>query len=295
MPTSDNSDNIQGISNCYIFKSRLQEYAQKLGLPTPIYETIKEGPPHGPLFRSTVVVNDVKYDSLPGFFNRKAAEQSAAEVALLELSRSGDNKECISMPVHDTGLCKNILQEYAQKMNYATPLYKCSAVRQATGRHPLFTCTVDIGGVKYIGGASKSKKTAELKAARTALLAIESDPSKPSSVGPTTDHSPSNYTVVPMKKQGVDPTGTSHHETAASFKANGKKSCGTGWLKRKRHRGKRQKHLLPNEGSENHYSTSGANPESGATVLPPGNEVGGEGSRLGLGQANLVESLPCTV
>lgn len=82
-----------------MFKSRLQEYAQKVGLPTPVYDTIKEGPSHEPSFRSTVVVNDIRYDSLPGFFNRKAAEQSAAEVALMELAKSGEVNQSISQPV----------------------------------------------------------------------------------------------------------------------------------------------------------------------------------------------------
>ena len=77
----------------------MQEYAQKVGLPTPVYETIKEGPSHEPSFRSTVIVNDVRYDSLSGFFNRKAAEQSAAEVALVELSKTGEVNNCISQPV----------------------------------------------------------------------------------------------------------------------------------------------------------------------------------------------------
>lgn len=88
-----------GVSNCYVFKSRLQEYAQKAGIPTPVYETIKEGPSHEPWFRSTVIVDDVRYDSLPGFFNRKAAEQSAAEVALVELAKLGKVNECISQPI----------------------------------------------------------------------------------------------------------------------------------------------------------------------------------------------------
>lgn len=70
-----------------------------MGRPTPVYETIKEGPSHEPSFRSTVIVNDVRYDSLPGFFNRKAAEQSAAEVALLELAKSGEISDSISQPV----------------------------------------------------------------------------------------------------------------------------------------------------------------------------------------------------
>jgi hypothetical protein len=90
---------LSGVSNCYVFKSRLQEYAQKAGLPTPVYETIKEGPSHEPSFRSTVIVKDVRYDSLPGFFNRKAAEQSSAEVALVELAKAGEINESTSQPV----------------------------------------------------------------------------------------------------------------------------------------------------------------------------------------------------
>lgn len=73
---------------------------------------------------------------------------------------------------HETGLCKNLLQEYAQKMNYAIPSYVCN--KQAiTGNFP-FICTVEIGGIQYIGATAKTKKEAEIKAARTALLAIQS-------------------------------------------------------------------------------------------------------------------------
>ncbi|XP_010544060.1 PREDICTED: double-stranded RNA-binding protein 1 [Tarenaya hassleriana] len=170
MPTNDPSS---GVSNCYVFKSRLQEYAQKFKLPTPVYETIKEGPSHEPCFRSAVIVDGIRYDSLPGFFNRKAAEQSAAEVALSELSKSSELSECVSQPVHETGLCKNLLQEFAQKMNYAIPLYQCQK-NEASGGTP-FTCTVEIGGIKYIGAAARTKKEAELSAAKTALLAIQID------------------------------------------------------------------------------------------------------------------------
>ncbi|KAF3447255.1 hypothetical protein FNV43_RR12435 [Rhamnella rubrinervis] len=193
MPTNDG---FQGVSNCYVFKSRLQEYAQKMGLPTPVYETIKEGPSHEPSFRSTVIVNGVRYDSLSGFFNRKAAEQSAAEVALVELSKSVDINRCISLPVHETGLCKNLLQEYAQKMNYAIPLYQCQK-DENPGRAPRFSCTVEIGGIRYIGAAAKTKKEAEIKAARTALLAIQSSTSD-KSIGDTP------LTVIPSKKRGAE-------------------------------------------------------------------------------------------
>ena len=55
---------------------------------TPEYQTLKEGPSHEPIFKSSVLINNVKYESLPGFFSRKAAEQSAAEVALMEIGKS---------------------------------------------------------------------------------------------------------------------------------------------------------------------------------------------------------------
>lgn len=197
-----------GVSNCYVFKSRLQEYAQRVGFPTPVYETIREGPSHEPSFRSTVIVGGTRYESLPGFFNRKAAEQSAAEVALMELSKSGDKKDYIAVPVHETGLCKNLLQEYAQKMNYAIPTYICRK-DDTLGRTPLFSCTVDIGGIQYIGAAARTKKEAEIKAARTALLAIRSS----GTVGGQNPDGKPQYTVVPGKRK-IPETAPPQVETA---------------------------------------------------------------------------------
>ncbi|WCJ24756.1 Double-stranded RNA-binding protein 1 [Euphorbia peplus] len=203
--------NGSGVSSCYVFKSRLQEYAQKKGLATPVYETIKEGPSHEPSFRSTVIVKDVRYDSLPGFFNRKAAEQSAAEVALTELAKS-DGVECISQPVHETGLCKNLLQEYAQKMNYAIPLYQFQKI-ETPSRATDFKCTVDIGGIQYIGASARTKREAEIKAARTALLAIQSGSSESH-----TSLGSSQLTVIPLRKRGVE-TGTGSVEAVDVPKA----------------------------------------------------------------------------
>lgn len=175
-----------------MFKSRLQEYAQKTGLPTPEYHTLKEGPSHEPIFKSTVVVNNTRYESLPGFLSRKAAEQSAAEVALMEIAKSAPVSETKSIPsVQETGLCKNLLQEYAQKINYAIPSYICT--KQASGVAP-FVCTVEIGGIQYIGAAARTKKEAEIKAARTALLAIQGQ-SEGCANGAT------KYIVVPGQRQ----------------------------------------------------------------------------------------------
>ncbi|XP_050378682.1 double-stranded RNA-binding protein 1-like isoform X1 [Argentina anserina] len=189
-------EELQGLSKCYVFKSRLQEYAQKAGIKTPVYETTKEGPSHEPSFCSTVIVNDVRYNSLLGFTHRKAAEQSAAEVALLELSKSSDAVQCISQPVHEIGLCKNLLQEYAQKMNYAVPVYQCQK-DTSPGKASVYSCTVEIGGIRYIGAAAATKKEAEIKVARTALLALQLSDTKSSmgSVGT------SELTVLPSRKR----------------------------------------------------------------------------------------------
>ncbi|KAB8098841.1 hypothetical protein EE612_028520 [Oryza sativa] len=181
------------VENCYVFKSRLQEYAQKAGLQTPEYHTSKEGPSHEPVFKSTVVINNTSYGSLPGFSNRKAAEQSAAEVALMEIVKSIPANANIPA-VQETGLCKNLLQEYAQKMNYAIPSYICT--KPASGLAP-FICTVEIGGIQYIGAAARTKKDAEIKAARTALLAIQGQ-SEGSANGAT------KYIVVPGKRVGKE-------------------------------------------------------------------------------------------
>ncbi|KAM0862049.1 hypothetical protein ACQ4PT_045504 [Festuca glaucescens] len=184
------------VENCYVFKSRLQEYAQKAGLMAPEYQTLKEGPSHEPIFRSTVLINNTKYESLPGFFSRKAAEQSAAEVALMEIGKSAAVATNASIPaVQETGLCKNLLQEYAQKMNYAIPSYIC--IKQTSGVGS-FICTVEIGGIHYIGATARTKKEAEIKAARTALLAIQGQ-SEGCANGST------KYIVVPGKRQGKEP------------------------------------------------------------------------------------------
>ncbi|KAH7857884.1 hypothetical protein Vadar_017541 [Vaccinium darrowii] len=60
------------------------------------------------------------------------------------------------------GWCKNLLQEYAQKKNYAIPLYSCQIDESQSGG-TLISCTVDVGGMKYIGAPAKTKKEAEIE------------------------------------------------------------------------------------------------------------------------------------
>lgn len=92
-----------------------------------------------------------------------------------------------------------MLQQYAQKMNYATPMYQCSK-DERPGRASVFSCAVDIGGFLHIGGAAKTKKEAEIKAARTALLAIRSS----SSGSSEKQFGHSQLTVIPCRKRAME-------------------------------------------------------------------------------------------
>lgn len=64
-----------------MFKNKLQEYAQKRGLPFPAYRTANEGLVHLPEFRSTVLVDGLEYTSKLTFRRLREAEQDAAKLA----------------------------------------------------------------------------------------------------------------------------------------------------------------------------------------------------------------------
>ena len=115
--------------------------------------------------------NGVRYDSPTAFRNRKTAEHAAAQVALQELGKAANGAGDIPNPVFESGLCKNLLQEYAQKLNLPVPSYCCE--KAGEGHTSIFISTVEIAGISYVGGPAKNKKTAEIKAARTALSAIQ--------------------------------------------------------------------------------------------------------------------------
>lgn len=66
----------------FLYKNKLQEYAQKSLIPLPIYQTINEGKQHAPKFRSFVMIDGVGFVSSSTFSNRKEAEQDAARIAL---------------------------------------------------------------------------------------------------------------------------------------------------------------------------------------------------------------------
>lgn len=63
-------------------KNKLQEYAQRSAAALPIYNTVNQGPPHAPQFRSNVIVDGAIFTSNCTFSNKKEAEQHAAKCAL---------------------------------------------------------------------------------------------------------------------------------------------------------------------------------------------------------------------
>ncbi|KAL8144220.1 hypothetical protein V2J09_017252 [Rumex salicifolius] len=84
-------------------------------------------------------------------------------------------------------------------MNYAMPTYECKK-EDTTGRGH-FSCSVEIGGIRYIGAVARTKKEAEIKAARTALLAIQTS----SSEMVDNLNEGTNFTVVPPKRKEPPP------------------------------------------------------------------------------------------
>jgi len=73
----------------------------------------------------------------------------------------------------DSGLCKTLLREQLKKLHLPDPYY--SWKQSGEGGKSTYEATVQIAGTRYVGGAAKNKKVAAIKAARTALLAIQGE------------------------------------------------------------------------------------------------------------------------
>ncbi|MCO5605839.1 hypothetical protein L7F22_060023 [Adiantum nelumboides] len=156
-----------------MFKSQLQEYVHKAGWTAPVYDITREGPSHEPRFKAVVTIQNETFESPAFYRNLKKAEHAAAEVALRAFSARPELETAFPSPLHESGLCKNLLQEYAQKCQFPIPVYNLT--KSGETHSPMFTATVKIDGVLYKGGLSRNKKEAEIKAAKTALLAICSE------------------------------------------------------------------------------------------------------------------------
>lgn len=114
-------------------------------------------------------------------------------------------------------------------MNYAIPLYQCQT-DEAPGRPTSFQCTIEIGGTRYIGASAKTKKEAEIKAARTALLAIQSFAANSGNKSVET----TQLTVLPCKKRPAEPVAAKSEQTPRMAKrAKTRKKSLNGGFKKK--------------------------------------------------------------
>ncbi|CAA7030495.1 unnamed protein product [Microthlaspi erraticum] len=128
----------------------------------PVYAAEREGAAHAPRFRCKVTVCGQTFQSQDFSPTLKAAEHAAAKVALASLT-----------PLNPEGIdvaYKNLLQEIAQKENYLLPVY--ASATSGPSHKPTFVSTVEFGGKFFTGEEAKTKKLAEMSAAKVAFMSV---------------------------------------------------------------------------------------------------------------------------
>lgn len=154
-----------------MYKNQLQELAQRSCFNLPSYFCIREGPDHAPRFKAVVTFNGETFESPKFYTTLRQAEHAAAEVALSTLSRRGPSQSLAARILDETGVCKNLLQEMAQRAGVPLPVY--TTTRSGPGHLPVFTCSVEVAGMTFSGEAAKSKKQAEKNAAMVAWSSLK--------------------------------------------------------------------------------------------------------------------------
>ncbi|KAL0308260.1 UNVERIFIED_CONTAM: Double-stranded RNA-binding protein 4 [Sesamum radiatum] len=192
----------------HMYKNLLQQYAQKQNLGFPVYTSEAEGPPHARRFKSRVCLDGKSYETFEFFPTLKEAEQAAAKVACQVLS--------VDVVQEDAGLYKNLLQEFAQKKGLLCPSYE--TVSSGLSHRPVFVSTVEIGSDTFQGAEAKTKKLAEMNAAKVAYYALTrgctaGESSKVSSVNEcvVADILPQHSQLVAMNKKHQDATFEEYH------------------------------------------------------------------------------------
>ncbi|KAK6147399.1 hypothetical protein DH2020_018311 [Rehmannia glutinosa] len=201
----------------HMYKNQLQQYAQKKNFGFPVYTSEAEGPPHARRFKSRVSLDGKSYETLEFFSTLKEAEQAAAKVACQVLS--------VNVIQEDGGLYKNLLQELAQKKGLLCPSYM--TLRSGMSHRPSFVSTVEVGSHTFRGAEAKTKKQAEMNAAKTAYCALmesvpaAEDPMMSSTIGcAVVDSLPQNIQSIATIKKHQDATDEEAHLQAKRAKSS---------------------------------------------------------------------------
>lgn len=170
-----------------MYKNQLQELAQRSCFNLPSYSCIREGPDHAPRFKATVNFNGDTFESPTFCSTLRQAEHAAAEVALNTLAKRGPSRALAARVLDETGVYKNLLQETAHRAGLKLPVY--TTVRSGPGHVPVFSCTVELAGMRFTGEPARTKKQAQKNAAMAAWSALkklsQSRSSSPTSSSPS--------------------------------------------------------------------------------------------------------------
>ncbi|XP_074270993.1 double-stranded RNA-binding protein 1-like [Silene latifolia] len=161
-PTNRDDKKLKDMARLY--KNQLQIYAQKRNLSLPVYTSEREGPPHASRFKCKVTLEGKTYECQEYFCTMKDAENAAARIALMSVSP-------VAIEEEDSGFSKNLLQELAQKEYSCLPEY--NTISSGPSHAPVFISTVEIKDQSFKGQEAKTKKLAEMYAAKVAYLALK--------------------------------------------------------------------------------------------------------------------------
>ncbi|XWS58286.1 hypothetical protein CRYUN_Cryun08bG0020800 [Craigia yunnanensis] len=173
---------MDGTMHSSMYKNQLQELAQGSCFNLPSYSCIREGPDYAPLFKATVNFKGETFESPTFCSTLRQAEHAAAGVALNTLANRGPSK---ALAARVLDVYKNLLQETAHGAGLNLPVY--TSVRSGPGHVPIFSCTVDLGRMRFTGEPARSKKQAQKNAAMAAWSALR----KLSQHGSSSSSSPS--------------------------------------------------------------------------------------------------------
>uniref|UniRef100_A0A7N0UWP9 DRBM domain-containing protein n=1 Tax=Kalanchoe fedtschenkoi TaxID=63787 RepID=A0A7N0UWP9_KALFE len=149
----------------HMYKNKLQNLVMKKGYTLPVYTFEREGPLHDSRFKSKVIVNGQTYESPDSFRTLKESEHAAAKIALFSLLPHESQEFSL-----DNSFFKNLLQEFTQKSGLELPTYDTTGF--GVSHMPTFVSTVVVGGKTFIGEEAKTKKLAEINAAKLAYTCL---------------------------------------------------------------------------------------------------------------------------